>query len=435
MEPPEIKTIPQLMARIRKVTKKGDFIYRGENKDHGKISSTLYRYVNAVFARGVMEKERKEIDIASVKIKLMSTLGLDINYDDLVEVIEENVYTQLSQRRDCLKQEGMKPLMKEIQEDWVLKEVQKYINFKSDDDVLGELQHYGGFTNLIDFSNDIAVALFFACSGSPKSDGRLIFLRADDKSIRLAVKNDNNRVISQKSVFVQRDDGYIDREEEGLEVIDIPKGLKLRVLNYVRDYFGVTAETMYADLAGYIKHQERNRKAYTKFYAGVVCCEYGRFEEGIDYYEKAIGLMPNFPEAYNNIGTAYFDMGKMGRPIQNFKKALENYNQAIGLDPQDHELYANCGNVYMLMYHYFSGRNEKRANKCLTLGFHNYLKAINLSPDNVNSYILLLDAKILVRDYKDIEKYIETAEKLAKQQENQAIINKLKEMRGQLKEE
>ncbi len=46
----------------------------------------------------------------------------------------------------------------------------------SEIDILTRLQHQGGKTNLIDFTRDLNIALFFASSSSPDRDGRVIFM-------------------------------------------------------------------------------------------------------------------------------------------------------------------------------------------------------------------------------------------------------------------
>ena len=43
-------------------------------------------------------------------------------------------------------------------------------------EILTELQHYGGNTNLIDFTTDNHIALFFACNGFSDKPGRVILL-------------------------------------------------------------------------------------------------------------------------------------------------------------------------------------------------------------------------------------------------------------------
>ena len=50
----------------------------------------------------------------------------------------------------------------------------------TDFEILTEIQHYGGKTNLIDFTIDYLVALFFACDGHHDKDGRVILQKADE---------------------------------------------------------------------------------------------------------------------------------------------------------------------------------------------------------------------------------------------------------------
>ncbi len=40
--------------------------------------------------------------------------------------------------------------------------------------MLVEMQHFGGKTNLIDFTTDYRVALFFACDGAHGECGRVV---------------------------------------------------------------------------------------------------------------------------------------------------------------------------------------------------------------------------------------------------------------------
>ena len=55
-----------------------------------------------------------------------------------------------------------------------LDEARTYTQETDEFAILTELQHYGGRTNLIDFTTDYLVALFFACDGYHTHDGRVI---------------------------------------------------------------------------------------------------------------------------------------------------------------------------------------------------------------------------------------------------------------------
>ena len=73
-----------------------------------------------------------------------------------------------------------------------------------DFEILTEIQHYGGKTNLIDFTTDYLIALFFACDGHHEKKGRIILQRTEKiQDIIERPRNPRHRIIAQKSVFVR----------------------------------------------------------------------------------------------------------------------------------------------------------------------------------------------------------------------------------------
>jgi tetratricopeptide (TPR) repeat protein len=64
----------------------------------------------------------------------------------------------------------------------------------------------------------------------------------------------------------------------------------------------------------------------------------GKYEEAIQYFEKVIGINPNFSLAFKSMGNAYLN-------LQRYEDAKSSYEQAIRLDPQlKHEIpmYSMC---------------------------------------------------------------------------------------------
>ena len=121
--------VRDIIREIEEKSVSGDYIYRGEPEHHeespyyGKICSSLYRQYARI--------EADEFDI---------------------EVVQEEI----------------------------LAEAKAYIHETDDPiEILTQLQHHGGKTNLIDFTTDYLIALFFACdnSASITKDGRLILLK------------------------------------------------------------------------------------------------------------------------------------------------------------------------------------------------------------------------------------------------------------------
>ena len=132
-------------------------------------------------------------------------------------------------------------------------------------EILTELQHYGGITNLIDFTTDFLIAIFFACSGNPKDDGRVILLQKT-KSIEnmiLHPQNPRHRVVAQKSVFLHPPKGFVDVSANS--IVTIPAHLKGRFLKYLRKFHGISTETIYNDIHGFIRNQNIQQNAYIQF--------------------------------------------------------------------------------------------------------------------------------------------------------------------------
>ena len=272
--------IQNLLQRIRKQSSQGEYVYRGESEQHGKIASGLYR------------KYAEKIDA---------------EYFDI----------QIAQQE-------------------MLQQVKAYTDFTDETDVLTELQHYGGKTNLIDFTTDCLIALFFACDGSPDKDGRVILLnkKTNQGTITSPKKNQNNRVISQKSIFFQSPKGYLD--EKDYVVIPIPKELKQPVLRYLRKYHGIATHTIYNDVFGYIQNQKKHQGAYTEFYIGLTFQDKGEYKEAIKHYSQTIRINPQDATAYNNRGIAK-------RNLDQYYDAITDYDEAIHINPQYADAYYNRG--------------------------------------------------------------------------------------------
>ena len=156
--PLSIDRLPEILEKIGELTQKAvgdDYIYRGEPRLYPLVSSKLYR-------------EYPEIEAESFDI----------------EVVQREI----------------------------LEEAKRFTHRTDEDDILTQLQHYGYPTNLIDFTTDYNynIALFFACYSEADEDGRVILLKkTDHQSLLKEPINPENRVIAQKSVFVQSPNGLV----------------------------------------------------------------------------------------------------------------------------------------------------------------------------------------------------------------------------------
>ena len=132
-----------------------DYIYRGEPKCYPDVSSSLYR-------------KYTKIDTENFEIAVVQSEILRAAVDFVGRVDEVDLQTQL--------------------------------------------QHFGYNTNLIDFTTDYHIALFFACDGRPEKDGRVILLQKSAYPL-VQPRSPENRVIAQKSIFVQPPKGTVEPSE------------------------------------------------------------------------------------------------------------------------------------------------------------------------------------------------------------------------------
>lgn len=200
----ELNRILEIIGRIAETTADGDFIYRGEPQHYEQVSSSLWREC------------RKEF----------------MSEDFDVEAIQNEM---LERSKD-------------------------YTHEKDQFEILTELQHFGGYTNLIDFTTDSHIALFFACDGPRGKPGRIILLEITQE-IKDSIKpprNPQNRIIAQKSIFVRPPKGFI--ESEQFAEVNIPESLKGPMLDHLQKQHGISTQTVYNDLHGFIRNKDTHLK-------------------------------------------------------------------------------------------------------------------------------------------------------------------------------
>ena len=332
--------VRNIISDIEEKAADGNYIYRGEPECYtqspfcGKVSSSLWRQLQSTF-----------------------TPHDRINFD--YNVIQESY----------------------------LKDARRYGGnlYQDDFELASQLQHTGGNTNLIDFTKDCLVALFFACDGSHDEPGRVIlFERTEDKRSEYKIKvpqHPINRIAAQKSVFVQPSQGFIEQDE--IKTVCVKAELKKSILTYLRKHHGIYTQTIYNDLQGYIKHQKIHHKAYREYGRGQLwrrnnpgrivsvngkaINEDGPFYTAIKYYDRAIELCPDFVEAYYARAQVY-------RRIDDFDKAIKDFTSVIELDPDYASAYAERGGAYF-----------KKG--CYARAIENFNRAIELDPDYASAYV------------------------------------------------
>ena len=315
MNTPEHRTsttnqFDQVLSIIYQLAQKsagGDYIYRGEPSCYDKVSSNLYRR--------------------------WQKLGPDQSDFDAVQKT-------------------------------ILYEAKKYTSETDEFEILSQLQHYGGETNLVDFTTDFLIALFFACDGIPDQDGRIVLLDTTGEMAPYIGKPHNpvNRTMAQKSLLVQPPMGFIEPDD----TVVILHEQKQSVLDYLRICHGISLGTIYNDLHGFIKVQHLHNRYFEKLHSGLTHYAKGDYEQAIKDNSEAINLAPHIPAAYNNRGVAFSSLGRLDL-------AMADFNKALALDPNHADAYSNRGIAYNKMGY-------------LDLAIQDYNKALELDSRSANTY-------------------------------------------------
>ncbi len=266
----------------------------------------------------------------------------------------------------------------------------------NDTELLIDLQHYGAATGLIDFSEDLLIALWFACD-KPDENGEVFFLDVwTEQFERLASENDlfkeedktkrpyylhtnfksNARISAQKGVFI-----FSYQDIDNVASITIKKGDKVYIRQELKQYFNIEEKTLFQDIYGFAqvnntKHKLSIKTAIDYFQEAY---EEDNAEQAIVLYQKAIGIKPD-DAAYYNMGNAYGELGE-------YQKAINAYQKAIEIKLDMHEAYNNMGNAYNELKEY-----QKAINACQ--------KAIEIKPDNHEAYYNMGNAYNKLKEYQ-----------------------------------
>ena len=335
------RRIKDIISEIERKSSGDNYIYRGEPEDYGKVSSNLWREYGI---------EGENFDIEIIQREMLS--GAKKHIGDLPQDFRIDLIVSVNASQE---------------------ESDKTIDFE----ILTKIQHYGGQTNLIDFTTDYLIALFFACDGHHDKEGRVILQKTEEiQNIIERPQNPRHRVIAQKSIFVRPPKGYIDKPHED-NIVMIPGDLKQWILRHLETYHAISKATIYNDLYGFIKHQDIHGDAYTQFYKGYACLQRGdeattseerqkEYEKSIRHFTQAIILEPNFFEAYHNRGVAYSTM-------EQYDQAIEDFNETIRLHPSLADAYHSRGKAYQS-----KGENNS--------AIEDFNKAIELNPNYAEAY-------------------------------------------------
>ena len=205
----------------------------------------------------------------------------------------------------------------EVFQSKILEEAKRFTTERDNEKLLSELQHYeSGLTNLVDFTTDYLIALFFACDGAASSNGRVILLRRENADT-FEPAWPINRVIAQKSVFVRPSTGVVAPDAQ----VPIPSELKQSILRFLRIYHGITPHTIYNDLHGFIHHWNINQHASRVYFAGVEESLKGNHNKAIQLFDEAQSIMPHYP--------VLLERGRALLAIGDLEKAFNDLDRAV----------------------------------------------------------------------------------------------------------
>lgn len=200
-------------------------VFRGEtqavdqsgNPRH--VTSQLYRWLQCENSR------LKQSDSDGKEIAELST--------------QEKIQLAMFQEKIINRMQGMLPAPQSEEEPWKL---------------LARMQHFGYKTNLIDFTRDYLIALFFACydqnhrsdGSSALSDGRIIILPEDERMVEARIGD--IRTVAQRSVLCWEPQGVIPKWQ--YETLVVPADLKNPLMLYLVKNHYIWPKTVFPDFAG-----------------------------------------------------------------------------------------------------------------------------------------------------------------------------------------
>ena len=354
---PAQSEVIKLLGEIEAAIGDRECIFRGEPTRFERVTSKLYRKLGQYV---LTEQVAKELSPRMAKHFGRDNRGLP-TLDSIAPFVQNNSSNSNTQHPIFeWARKNTSLLLQELQGNDADKARERAGSTKSSIEILAEIQHYGGDTNLIDFSESHLVALFFACSNEDhsKEDGQLIIL--DKRNLEDASSNgqiprdstfiirplpDNRRAFIQRSVMLHEPNGYLEYGDERLNVIRIPAELKSEILGYLRKACDILDRTLFPDIQGYVEYQRfvwrpmlHLEKVYTLWTAG-------KHDVALEVANRAIDLNGKDARLYVARATIYHSLSR-------YNEALLDYNRAIKLDKKNARLYTSRAAAYRSMNRY-----------------------------------------------------------------------------------
>lgn len=245
---------------------------------------------------------------------------------------------------------------------------------------LSVLQHQGAATGLLDFTEYLLAALWFACRELPDKDAKVFILDIGNHAVARNSRSLENpfdvgekivyyepdrslgaRIIAQRSVFVICNPLIPDQH---LKSVVVKKESKEPLQNYLKR-LGLTPAALFNDIPGLAEanktgaplkrmdaltpeqHRDRGNRAY----------QAGRYQDALLAYESYEEALPNVAQPHCLKGDALAMLGRFADAEMEYTKAIENLHNPIYLGQNvivddelnsnwmRHSLYYNRGNI------------------------------------------------------------------------------------------
>ena len=80
---------------------------------------------------------------------------------------------------------------------------------------------------------------------------------------------------------------------------------------------------------------------------GLYYCHIRDFDNSIEYHNRSLEIKPQYVNALNNKGLAYYHLGKTKHDKVQYKEAIKCYEDAINIEKNNLDVLNNKGNAFL----------------------------------------------------------------------------------------